>query len=152
MIDGREKKVSLEIYNNYKGELESKDIERIKKFLKEVLRKKGLHPINYDISLVFIDDEKMRELNSKYRNKDSTTDVLSFNLGKDFRNRIIGEIYISIPTAKKQSIENNKSLIDEVVFLSLHGLLHILGYDHETEKDREDMDRETQNLLKLWVV
>ncbi|MCS7201650.1 MAG: rRNA maturation RNase YbeY [Dictyoglomus sp.] len=142
--------MSLEIYNLKEG-LTKKDNDKLKMFLKEILRKKGLLPKNYDISVVFVDDEKIRELNKKYRNKDKPTDVLSFNLGKDPKGRIIGEIYISISTAEKQCLENNRSLLDEIAFLSLHGLLHILGYDHENLSEREKMDKETQNLLKYWV-
>ncbi|MGB9857234.1 MAG: rRNA maturation RNase YbeY [Dictyoglomaceae bacterium] len=142
--------MSLEIFN-IEERLNKKENEKLKRFLKEVLKRKGLSPINYDISIVFVDDEKIRELNKKYRNKDNPTDVLSFNLGKDPRGRIIGEIYISIPSAEKQSIENNKSLLNEIAFLSLHGVLHILGYDHETSLEREEMEKETQNLLKYWI-
>jgi len=94
--------------------------------------------------------EKIRELNNKYRKKDASTDVLSFSLGKDPKGRIIGEIYISIDTARVQSEENNKNLIDEVAFLTLHGLLHILGYDHEKEEDYREMEKETKNLISLW--
>ncbi len=150
MTDGRRRKVSLEIFNFQEG-LDKKDSEKLKKYLKEVLKKKGFTSVNYDISIVFVDDEKIRELNKKYRKKDKPTDVLSFNLGKDPKNRIIGEIYISIPTAKKQSVENNKSLLDEIVFLSLHGILHILGYDHKHPSEKKEMEKETQNLLKYWV-
>lgn len=150
MISGRKKKVSLEIFDLQKG-LKKKDNDKLKKFLKEVLKEKGFLPLNYDISIVFVDDIKIRELNKKYRKKDKSTDVLSFNLGKDPKGRLIGEIYISIPTAEKQCLENNRSLLDEIAFLSLHGLLHILGYDHENIDDKEKMDKETQNFLKYWV-
>lgn len=150
MTDGRRRRVSLEIFSFQEG-LNKKDSEKLKKYLKEILKKKGFAPIDYDISIVFVDDEKIRELNKKYRNKDKPTDVLSFNLGKDPKNRIIGEIYISIPTAKKQSIENNKFLLDEIVFLSLHGILHILGYDHKHPWEKEEMEKEIQNSLKYWV-
>lgn len=150
MINGRKKKVSLEIFDTEK-QMNKKDSERIKKFLKEVMRTKGLLPKDYDISIVFVEDEKIRELNRKYRDRDRPTDVLSFNLGKDPRGRIIGEIYISIPTAEKQSKGENKSLIDELAFLSLHGVLHILGFDHETFSEREKMDKEIQSLLRFWV-
>jgi probable rRNA maturation factor len=151
MTNGREKKVSLEIFNYFKEKIEKKEKDRLKRFLKEVLKVKGFSSSKYDISIVLIDDEKMIELNRKYRNINSTTDVLSFNLGKDPRGKIIGEIYISIPTVEKENIEKYKALIDEIAFLSLHGLLHILGYDHENMKDREEMEKETQKLIKYWV-
>ncbi len=133
-----------------KNKINKKDIDKIKDFIREVFKKKGFLPNKYDLSIVIVNDEKIKELNSKYRGKDMPTDVLSFSLGKDPKGRVIGEIYISFDTASKQAIENNKDLLDEIAFLSLHGTLHILGYDHEEEKDFEEMERETLKLISLW--
>lgn len=141
--------MSVNIYDLYGG-IERKSLERIKNFVKEVFKKEGFLPNRYDVSIVLVDDIKIKELNNKYRSKNNPTDVLSFNLGKDPKGRIIGEIYISIDTAKVQAIENKKDLIDELAFLSLHGVLHILGYDHESEEDYERMEKETSKLIILW--
>ncbi|HOJ92266.1 MAG TPA: rRNA maturation RNase YbeY [Dictyoglomaceae bacterium] len=141
--------MGLQVYDLV-GEVSKKEEEKIKNFLKEVFKKKGLIPNKYDISVVMVDDEKIKELNSKYRGKDSPTDVLSFSLGKDTKGRIVGEIYISLETVKQQAEENNKSLLDEIAFLALHGVLHILGYDHETDEDYEVMEKEASKLFSLW--
>lgn len=76
----------------------------------------------------FIDDKLMRKLNKKYRKKDKTTDVLSFNIGED---GILGEIYISYPTARKQAKMYNCSINEELKRLAGHGTMHILGYTHK---------------------
>jgi probable rRNA maturation factor len=81
-----------------------------------------------ELIINLIDDKLMRDLNKRYRKKDKTTDVLSFNLGED---GILGEIYISFPTARKQAKMYNCSIRDELKRLTAHGLLHILGYTHK---------------------
>jgi probable rRNA maturation factor len=90
------------------------------------------NPINKAVSLNFIDDRLMKKLNRKYRKKNKTTDVLSFNLNEE---GMLGEVYISIPQAKRQAKEYNCSLDRELVRLTEHGILHLLGYTHkEMEK------------------
>ena len=84
----------------------------------------------------------MRVLNNTYREKDAPTDVLSFSQieGQDLitiDGDCLGDVVISIDTAAKQAKENNLSLDQEVLRLSIHGLLHLLGYDHENVSDAE---------------
>lgn len=101
-------------------------------------------------SITFIGDDKMHEMNLKYRNIDRTTDVLSFALNdcKDpFEKEIevLGDIFISIPKMKIQAIEYGHSEKRELSFLTIHGLLHLLGYDHmqpEDEKIMFDLQKE----------
>jgi len=81
-----------------------------------------------ELIINLIDDKLMRDLNKRYRKKDKTTDVLSFNLGED---GILGEIYISYPTARKQAKMYNCSIEDELKRLAEHGTLHIMGYTHK---------------------
>lgn len=81
-----------------------------------------------ELVINLIDDRLMRKLNKTYRKKDKTTDVLSFNIGED---GILGEIYISFPTARKQAKMYNCSIEDELKRLTAHGTLHILGYTHK---------------------
>lgn len=85
-----------------------------------------------EISVVFIDDDEMRKINKKWRQKDKTTDVLSFSLAKD-----MGEILISCPQAKKQAKEYGISEKEEIKRLILHGTLHLMGYKHEQMKKIE---------------
>lgn len=101
-------------------------------------------------SITFIGDDKMHEMNLKYRNIDRTTDVLSFALNdcKDpFEKEIevLGDIFISIPKMKIQASEYGHSEKRELSFLTIHGLLHLLGYDHmqpEDEKIMFDLQKE----------
>lgn len=95
-------------------------------------------------SIIFIDDEKMQELNNTYRGIDRTTDVLSFAfedneevIGSD---RILGSIFVSIPKMEEQAKEYGHSKTRELSFLVVHGLLHLLGYDHtKGEKEEKEM-------------
>ena len=100
--------------------------------------------INGIFSITFIDDEKMREMNYQYRNIDNTTDVLSFALNDSEDNfdeqiNVLGDIFISIPRMKKQAEEYGHSEKRELSFLTIHGLLHLLGYDHMNKDDEEVM-------------
>lgn len=87
-------------------------------------------------TIAFISDNKMRELNRDFRGKNSTTDVLSFPYQADefdSNEGFLGDIVISLEQAQRQAIENNLTLEMEVKQLILHGILHLLGYDHETD-------------------
>ena len=102
------------------------------------------------IDLKFVDDQEIRRLNRMYRNKDSVTDVLSFSYLEDHHpNENIGDIVISYPQAVRQSQEGDIEL--EVVDLTVHGILHTLGYDHETPHDAQEMfplqDKLVQQIL-----
>lgn len=91
-----------------------------------------------EISVTFVDDEQIRELNKKHRNLDKSTDVLSFPLGENGKYdvnpetgaKILGDIVISMETAVRQAEEYGHPLQREVAFLTVHSMLHLLGYDH----------------------
>ena len=103
---------------------------------------KKLNVLNSVFDVIFVDDEEMHELNKKYRGIDRTTDVLSFALNdnKHIETEVIslGDIFISIPKMKSQAIEYGHSEKRELSFLALHGLLHLLGYDHTLGKKEEE--------------
>lgn len=87
-------------------------------------------------TIAFISDKEMSELNHDFRGKNSTTDVLSFPYEADefdVDDSFLGDIVISLEQANRQAIENNLTLELEVKQLILHGILHLLGYDHETD-------------------
>ncbi|QRN83779.1 rRNA maturation RNase YbeY [Chloroflexota bacterium] len=95
-----------------------------------------------DITLRLIDDDEMQHLNQTFRGEDKTTDVLSFN--QDIRDPetgqyYLGDILISVPKAALQAMEHAHSLENEITFLSIHGTLHLLGYDHYTEEEKAIM-------------
>lgn len=91
-----------------------------------------------EVSVTFTDDERIRELNKQYRNIDASTDVLSFPLGEggeydvnlDTGAKQLGDIVISVPHAEIQAEEYGHSLSREIGFLTVHSMLHLLGYDH----------------------
>ena len=93
-----------------------------------------------EISIALVDDEAMTALNRKFRRKSKTTDVLTFPADDSYNDpsqkgrRPLGDIVISVDQARRQALEEKHSLSTEVRYLILHGVLHSLGYDHETDK------------------
>ncbi|MCD8568155.1 MAG: rRNA maturation RNase YbeY [Geovibrio sp.] len=106
-----------------------------------------------EISVLITDDAEIRSLNAAYRQKDYATDVLSFPMVEYPLDDggMLGDIVISIDTAKKQAQENEIELAREFAFLYIHGLLHLLGFDHETseEDEKEMFDMQEEILRKL---
>ena len=104
---------------------------------------------NYEISLLITDDETIHQLNKEYRQKDRPTDVLSFPMEDEV---MLGDIVISLDTAKNQAQERDIGLEKEIAFLFIHGLLHLLGYDHETSvEDEKEMFALQEEILKKLI-
>jgi probable rRNA maturation factor len=107
-----------------------------------------------EVSIAFVDDSAMRKLNRAYRGKDKTTDVLTFEGididSADVGDHSLGEIVISLPQARRQARDERHSLTTEVRYLLLHGLIHALGYDHETD-DGEMNALETRIRAKVGL-
>ena len=99
------------------------------------------------VTVAFVSDTKIRELNRQFRGIDKATDVLSFPAGDEGQ---LGDIAISLETAERQSKENGLTLNGEIAQLILHGLLHLSGYDHET--DNGEMNREELRLRKKLAI
>ena len=96
----------------------------------------GLNKV--ELSVVLVSDAQIRRLNKLYRNKDKPTDVLSFPIGEKVEGwLILGDIVISVDTAKRQAQELGYSLEEELKRLLVHGLVHLLGYDHELGGEEE---------------
>ena len=92
-----------------------------------------------DVSIAFVDDGSMEELNRKFRKKAKTTDVLTFPADDSYNEptasgRPLGDIVISVDRARGQAFDEKHSLATEIRYLLVHGVLHALGYDHETDK------------------
>lgn len=121
-----------------------------------VLQSRIFAKLGFDeVSLSFVRDRAMRILNRDYRGKDKATDVLSFaHDGEDaVRSPSLGDIVISIDTAKRQSKEFRVSLLDELTRLFIHGMLHCAGYDHENVSRAEAVRMfRTQNYIMTRVV
>ena len=117
------------------------DCERWEKFTEKVV--KVVPSDGADVTVAFISDRVMRELNRRWRGKRGTTDVLSFPSAQDEFERLegstLGDVVISVEQARRQAAEHNLSFENEVEQLILHGLLHLCGYDHET--DTGEMNR-----------
>ena len=99
---------------------------------------------NNIFNIIIVDKDTIHSLNKKYRGIDRVTDVISFALEDDktFMNeniRVLGDIYICLEKAKEQAEEYGHSFLREFAFLSIHGLLHLLGYDHMNESDEKIM-------------
>jgi probable rRNA maturation factor len=109
-----------------------------------------------EFSLVLSDDDQLHQLNKLYRGKDRPTDVLSFPMREgDFArlhaslpDALLGDVIVSVPTARKQANERGKELMDELTMLIAHGLLHLLGWDHDTPAKDKRMCAETQRLCE----
>ena len=121
--------------------------EYLNDVIEHTLKKLGIK--NAIFSVIFIDDEKMHELNKQYRNIDRTTDVLSFALEDNetikTEVRHLGDIFISIPKMVEQARVYNHSEKRELSFLTCHGLLHLLGYDHTISKEEEEKQFKLQD-------
>lgn len=103
----------------------------------------------YEISLLITNDETIHLLNKEYRQKDKPTDVLSFPMEDEV---MLGDIVISLDTAKNQAQEREIGLEREIAFLFIHGLLHLLGYDHETSvEDEKEMFALQEEILKKLI-
>ena len=108
-----------------------------------------------EVGVVFADDVYIRELNRDYRGVDAATDVLSFALDEGEEPEVqggpeeslLGDIVISLETAERQAAEFGHSLEREMAYLTVHGMLHLVGYDHEEEADKAAMRRQEENIL-----
>lgn len=96
------------------------------------------------LNVILINDEKMKDFNTRFASKEATTDVLSFPSGLETE---LGDIFISIDKARAQAEEYGHSLDREIGFLIVHGILHCVGYTHETEDDLEVMIKLQETIL-----
>jgi probable rRNA maturation factor len=120
---------------------------------RRVLESEAVEP-PAEVSVVITDDDRVRELNARYRGIDAPTDVLSFGLDDDAAfpsppgsARQLGEIVISYPTAAQQAADSGHTVADELAHLLVHGLLHLLGYDHERPSEGRVMRAREESAL-----
>ena len=131
---------SFEIINETKDDIAV--LDTVKNVLEFALKYLKIKNSIFNVIIVSID--KIHELNKTYRNIDRATDVISFALEDDETfvktdYRVLGDIYICLDKAKEQAIEYGHSFKREICFLSIHGLLHLLGYDHMNPEDEKVM-------------
>lgn len=105
-----------------------------------------------DLSVVICDDEFIHSLNLQYRNVDRPTDVLSFGseeVDPESGKRYLGDIIISLPRASAQAAEASHPVTDELSMLAIHGVLHLSGYDHQTEEEKSLMWSKQSEFLRI---
>ena len=116
---------------------------------------KNLDCADKEISLSFIDDEKIKQLNKQYLGKDKATNVLSFSLLEgeygNINPQILGDVIISVETAQRDALYGKLTVDQEIDFLIIHGILHLLGYNHEntTEKEIKKMRQKEKELFNV---
>lgn len=144
---------TFEIFNETDCDLEE-EIDKLHEFITFVLKEEKLE--NVEFNIIFIDNPRIHEINLTYRGVDRPTDVISFALEDnktiDLGVRLLGDIYISIDKAKEQATSFGHSLRREISFLAVHGLLHLLGYDHMTEEEEKVMFAKQEELLQKFQI
>lgn len=159
--------MNIEINNLTAEKIDKKYFQKIG----EIVLKKIKQPVDTEISLAFVGDAEMKKWNKKYRGKNKTTDVLSFdyrdmkippnlpleNGGKflfpflrEGWDRFVGEIVISIPQARKQAKQKGYPLKRELSELFVHGILHLSGYDDETQIGYSKMLKKQEEILNAF--
>lgn len=120
---------------------------RVRPWLERVVA--ALAPGAASLGVRFTSDAEMRRLNARHRGQDRTTDVLSFPGGPTADGRHLGDLVIAVPQARRQARAAGHGVARELRALLLHGILHCLGYDHET--DRGEMRRRERRLRRRWL-
>jgi probable rRNA maturation factor len=108
-----------------------------------------------EISVLFVDDARIRALNKEFRNKDEVTDVLSFPQYEALKDDgvsdpfiYLGDVVISLEQATRQAEEFGHTLEREIIYLTVHSVLHLFGYDHMTEEDKKEMREKEKTVLR----
>jgi len=129
--------MSISIQNRQK--LLSVDLGRVRRSLKRLLKELGFK--DSEVSLLLVDDDQIREINKSYLQRDRPTNVISFAMTEgafgDVHPEILGDIILSVETAARDAVAYDIDFMDEVEFLLIHGLLHLVGYNHENVESRE---------------
>ena len=148
--------MNLIINNETKEEVNiEKDLEKV---IKEVLKLEDIEEKKCEISLSFVDEGKIRQLNRDFREIDRVTDVLSFPI-EDFFNEdrktllekpylMLGDVVICLDVARMQAEELGHSFEREIMYLTCHSILHLLGYDHIDENDKKIMRSKEKEVMK----
>ncbi len=128
--------------------------EIVKNVIKETLNFENVNS-NCEVSVTFVNNNEIKEINNKFRGKDMPTDVLSFPIinfeyGETIPSEgyyLLGDIIISLEKAKKQADDYGHSILREIGFLTAHSMLHLLGYDHMNKIEEEIMFKKQENIL-----
>ncbi|QTN94439.1 rRNA maturation RNase YbeY [Bacillus sp. LJBV19] len=131
-------------------------LQEVEKLLQFAAEKEGVQD-QAEVSVTIVTNEEIREINRDYRGKDTPTDVISFALEEEGEDEVeivgadmppvLGDIIISADRTKEQAEEYGHSFMRELGFLAVHGFLHLLGYDHMTKEEEEEMFSKQKDLL-----
>ena len=142
-----------EIFNETDRKLD-KEMDKLYQLLDFTLKREKLENVEFDI--IFVDSKMIHEINKTYRNVDRVTDVISFALEDnktiELDHRLLGDIYICIEKAEEQALEYGHSFLRELSFLTIHGLLHLLGYDHMEKEEEEIMFKKQEDILNEFGI
>jgi len=130
-------------FNNQQSDLEISQemLELLKKVVITAAELEGYS--GGEVSIAFVNNQKIKELNSKYRDKNEATDVLSFPIDDE----MLGDIIISAIRAAEQAEEYGHSLKRELAYLTVHGMLHLFGYDHHSAEEKKEMRQKEERVL-----
>lgn len=144
---------NFEVFNETSYELET-EINDLNKLLEFTLKREKLD--NVEFNIIFVDSDTIHNINKTYRHVDRVTDVISFALEDnktiELDHRLLGDIYICIDKAKEQALEYGHSFKRELSFLAIHGLLHLLGYDHMEEAEEKVMFQKQEDILSEFGI
>lgn len=145
----------VEIFNETNEQID--ELKEIEKLMSYACDYQKLNDVTFNI--IIVDNEQIHQINKEYRGIDRVTDVISFALEdeKDMIlnpevGRILGDIYISIDKAREQASEYGHSFLRELAFLSIHGFLHLQGYDHMKEEDEKVMFKLQDDILNSYGI
>lgn len=147
--------MEIGIFNQTDEKLD-KELDELKDMLSDFCKREELGNVIFNI--IIIDNPTIHKINKEYRDKDAPTDVISFALEDDKTViepdgvRILGDIYISIDKVHEQALEYGHSFKRELSFLAVHGLLHLLGYDHMEKSDEEVMFKKQEEVLNYYEI
>lgn len=129
----------------------TEDINKlVEAVIRESLKVEGLTD-NYEVSVSYVDNTEIRDLNREYRGVDKETDVLSFPMDDEdlpIPTPILGDIIISIEKAYEQSLDYGHSLDREIAYLTAHSMFHLMGYDHMSDEEKEIMRNKEKEVMK----
>ena len=152
-MDGDGAMNTYEIFNQTDKNL-NEEMDKLYQLLDFTLKREKLEDVEFNI--IFVDSETIHEMNRTYRNVDRVTDVISFALEDnktiELDHRLLGDIYICIEKAEEQAQEYGHSFLRELSFLTIHGLLHLLGYDHMEKEEEEIMFKKQEDILNEFGI
>ena len=135
----------INILNNHSEHSINK--KNLKIYCKDVLNYNGYN--SYSISLIFVEQDELKEMKNKYFKKNVYTDVIAFNLNED-NEELDGELYLSLKTIENNATLYNDSLENEIKRVVAHGLLHLIGYEDNNIARKKEMTKIEDNCIKLF--